>query len=89
MILVKEQPLMKCGHVANAIDANGNPICAICYGFTPDAKIIANKKPNLEGRKARCNECGKVTGSSYSLPFFRYRPNEDYDTYYCGCHGWG
>lgn len=75
--------LMKCGHTAMARDDKGNPVCPICMCIE-----IANAKPNLEGRKARCSYCGYETPSKVSLPFFEYLPNEKYDSYYCGCRGW-
>ncbi len=82
------KPLMKCGHAAN-VTSNGKPACAICF-----CTEIAEKQPNLEGRKAKCCYCGKIAnsngeGSGYKeLPFFEYKPNEEYDSYYCGCKGW-
>ena len=79
--------MMKCGHAANAVDKDGNPCCAICAGYTPDAFIAADTMPDLTGRKARCS-CGKIVESNVNLPFFEYRPNAEYDSYYCGCWGW-
>jgi len=26
--------------------------------------------------------------SSLKLPFFKHKPDSDYDEYYCGCWGW-
>jgi hypothetical protein len=69
----EEKPLMKCGHTANAIDADGNPVCAICIGINPGATKIDTKKPSLDGRTARCSSCGRTTPSSYGLPFFEYQ----------------
>lgn len=81
--------LMRCGHAANAVDhATGKPVCAICIGLTPDAEIVAEKQPDLKGRKARCVYCKREVDSSTSLAFFEYRPNESSDRYYCGCLGW-
>lgn len=80
--------MMKCGHVANAIDEAGNPVCVICVGITPNATIVAEDVPNLDGREAACPYCNKKTKSSTDLPFFDYRPNETHDSYYCGCFGW-
>ena len=79
--------MMKCRHAANATH-NGKPVCAICFGLTPDAEILADTAPDLTGRKARCGFCGKLTDSKISLPFFEYRPDMDTDSYYCGCWGW-
>ena len=80
--------MMKCGHAANAVTADGKPCCAICAGYTPDAFIAADTMPDLTGRKARCNYCGEIVDSKASLPFFEYRPDMDTDSYYCGCWGW-
>lgn len=77
------EELMKCGHVSMARDDKGNPYCLIC-----DCKEVEDSKPNLEGRMAHCTECASVTNSKWSLPFFGYNEDKDYDSYYCGCHGW-
>lgn len=37
--------------------------------------------------KPRC-VCQTEIASNLNLPFFEYRPNEDFDFFYCGCHGW-
>ena len=79
--------MMKCGHAANATH-DGKPICAICFGITPDAEIIADTAPDLTGRKARCKYCSEVRDSKASLPFFEYRPKQKTDSFYCGCRGW-
>lgn len=38
-------------------------------------------------RRARCFQCGYVTASDPDLPFYRLRPEEAVDEYYCGCRG--
>lgn len=76
------KPLMKCGHTANAETFSGQPCCVIC-GCT---EIV--ERPSLKGRKAKCAYCGKIKDSDYNLPFFEYRPDREYDSYYCGCGGW-
>ena len=40
-------------------------------------------KPECGGERCMCEEESHV-----SLPFFRYRPEKEYDEYYCGCWGW-
>ena len=82
------KPLMKCGHAANAVDKNGNPCCAICAGFTPNAFIVDDSAPDLTGRKARCMFCGAERDSSPELPFFEHKHDKEYDIFYCGCWGW-
>ena len=77
------KPLMKCGHIANGTTIDGKPYCVIC-----NCGEIADKKPNLNGRKAKCFYCGKITESNENLPFFEYKPNEEFDFYYDGCFGW-
>jgi hypothetical protein len=83
-----ELPMMKCGHRAQATDKSGKPICAICFGLTPDAEIVDEAPPDLTGREATCCCCRKATKSSPELPFFTYRENYSTDSYYCGCRGW-
>ena len=67
--------LMKCGHVANAIDKNGKPVCAICApgvdGVTVES-VTDSETGGLEARKARwCSlpkreprKCGLSTRSA-------------------------
>ena len=90
--------LMKCGHIAQGINAKtGKPTCLICVGLTPDAEIVDDAPPSLlEGRMAECcyshgrdgRPCKKKVPSSYSLPFFEHRPDKETDQWYCGCWGW-
>ena len=86
--------LMKCGHTANStiIDDAGNklPACVICCCTEVD-----NNRPSLEGRKARCCDCGKLVDSDWKLPFFKYKgtwykvfKKVNEDEFYCGCNGW-
>lgn len=79
-----ENNLMSCGHIANAKNSLDNPCCVIC-----DCDTLAQKQiVSLEGRKAKCNECNCVVDSDTNLAFFEYKPNEEFDSYYCGCKGW-
>lgn len=81
------KPMMKCGHTANATYNDGKPCCIICLGIDPGATQIANTMPDLIYRMARCGYCGDTTPSSTNLPFFEYKPKQEYDSYYCGCGG--
>lgn len=80
---MSDMPFMKCGHTANSKTSSGRPYCVIC-----NCDTVAEAKPDLTGRKAKCGWCGKETTSDFNLPFFEYKPNEEYDEYYCGCEGW-
>lgn len=83
--------LMKCGHVANAIDADGKPICVICFGIRKGAKEVErelDENETIPNRYARCMYCGKKVESRWNLPFFEYKPEENFDEFYCGCGGW-
>lgn len=80
--------IMKCGHAANGVDKDGKPYCVICAGLTPNAYIVDDNVPDLTGRKARCSQCGCIVPSNANLFLFEYRPNWDYDKFYCGCGGW-
>lgn len=78
--------MMKCGHTANAVsirDGQKIPYCIICGCAT-----IEPNKPVLTGRKAKCIWCDQIRESDDHLPYFEYKPNSDFDSYYCGCGGW-
>ena len=79
--------LMKCGHIGYGETTDGKPYCIIC-----DCDILDDAPLDLTTRKARCPHCGKITQSSYNLPFFepkeKFNPKGQYDSYYCGCEGW-
>lgn len=91
---MREIYLMKCGHVSNAqlVKENGEriPSCVICACSEIEKKCEG--KEGLEGRKAICSQhkytVNKPVDSHWGLPFFEYRPDKDYDLYYCGCWGW-
>ena len=53
-----------------------------------DCTELADENPSLQGRKAKCSFCGQIKDSDYDLPFFEYKPDKEYDEYYCGCGGW-
>jgi hypothetical protein len=84
--------LMKCGHLGTGrLHPSGKPICAICAGRTADAETIEREchgTEGLEGRTARCSQCGGLSPSRWELPFFEYKPNLEHDWYYNGCRGW-
>ena len=80
-------PLMKCGHTANALTGNGEPVCAICAGVVAEAYEV-DEKEDLTGRTAQCTSCNTKRDSSYDLAFFKYQPDKKMDSYYCGCRGW-
>lgn len=84
----KKPPLMKCGHVAQGEDGDGNPVCIICIGIKEGAREVDPHPPELKGRMAECTDCGKTVESSYDLPFFAHYPDREKDSYYCGCWGW-
>lgn len=86
--------MMKCGHAANARKSGtSDPVCAICIGIDPGADQVA-EAPNLSNRMAICTYRGGQRGvhgkvkSNTDLPFFELRDKEEFDLYYCGCHGW-
>lgn len=80
--------LMSCGCAANARmsrpDGRGLvPGCLAHCNTTP-----MPVPPKLEGREASCSHCGKRAPSSERLAFFRHRPADETDQFYCGCWGW-
>ena len=69
---MSKKVLMECGHVANGVDEDNNPVCVICLGIHPGA-TIPKGVPDLKNRKAVCTDCRRTTKSSLDLPFFEYR----------------
>ena len=49
---------------------------------------IAPATPDHSGRKAKCDICPNMETGSRKLAFFGYRPEKEFDSYYCGCKGW-
>ena len=97
-------PLMKCGCVAQAIWKDKPVCAIhFGIGDNAGAEP-ADVQPNLEGRKAKCcyshsspsnpfkeNSFDRLVDtvpSSLKLPFFEYKPDQEYDKFYCGCWGW-
>lgn len=81
--------LMECGHVANAreVKPDGTSIayCVICGCTKVSAKNIDRVSEN---KQAKCIYCGDLVVSDHQLAFFRSIPEQQYDSYYCGCRGW-
>jgi hypothetical protein len=44
--------------------------------------------PNTARKAKCCYSCGALSESNPKLPFFKAKPECDYDEYYCGCYGW-
>lgn len=78
---MSNKPMMKCGHTANATTNDGRPCCVICECYE------TRELPDISNRVMKCS-CGKTLPSDFSAPFFEYRPNSDFDSFYCGCWGW-
>jgi hypothetical protein len=54
-----------------------------------DEPCVDNNFPIVEVRMAQCAmNCGSTVPSDAGLPFFWSKPDQPYDTYYCGCIGW-
>ena len=83
-----EQPMMKCGHAANGVKDNGDPVCVICVGDGTGYDEVDDDAPSLEGRMSICLYCKRTRPSHTGLPFFSYRPDKKYDEHYDGCMGW-
>jgi hypothetical protein len=64
------QPMMACGHAANARTGDGKPCCVICAGIHAGAETVTDS-PNMTGRMARCS-CGRTVPSSVDLAFFEF-----------------
>lgn len=86
--------LMTCGHISQGLwhkeDGTDVPVCVICGCAEIEKECTGTD--GLEGRQATCsshkNGHAVPVQSKWELPFFRYRPDREYDDYYCGCWGW-
>jgi hypothetical protein len=70
-------------------DGDWRAVCNDCFTTFRVALCDYRKthgQPNAYGQRLPFAS-GPVI-SSNSLPFFQPRPDEDFDTYYCGCRGW-
>lgn len=87
--------IMKCGHTSNSYitmsDGTHKPVCLICDCMDILREVTA-PTDGLDDRMAICTQhkygISKPVQSNWSLPFFQYRPDHKYDSYYCGCWGW-
>lgn len=87
------KPMMACGHRANGEElTDDGPIacCVICaHRDRTDYRTVAENPPDLSERKARCGSCRTLASSENpALAFFSYRPDHEFDSFYCGCRGW-
>lgn len=39
-------------------------------------------------KKSKCCQCGQLSYSDKELPYYREKPDLEYNEYYCGCRGW-
>ena len=85
-----KETLMACGCVAQGVSlAKMKPVCIVHLGFNKAAEEPVKEMPNLSGRKSKCRYCSKMdVDSSFKLPYFNHRTDQDTDTFYCGCAGW-
>jgi hypothetical protein len=75
--------LMACGHTPQVHDKDGNPKCVLC-----DESSVAQEQINLEGRESKCMYCGRRKPSRFTLPFFRFNRDREYDEHDDGCRGY-
>lgn len=86
------KPLMECGHTANAVTQEGAPVCIIDAGIVPGAYTVAASEPDLTGRMMTCNghrgSAPREVPSRAQAAFFKHQPDNECDSFYCGCWGW-
>ncbi len=78
-------PLMKCGHIANAQTLTGQPCCVICECYEVNTETLVI---DVSNRQMKCSQCGHIEKSNTNAAFFEYCPTYEFDRYYCGCYGW-
>lgn len=84
----KKQIFMTCGHTANSkiwYNNEQHPYCAICGCSTT---LNDFNKVDFTKRKMKCSQCGLTRTSIPTEAFFKYQPDKEYDSFYCGCDGW-
>ncbi len=72
-----------CGEVADEPNLSGRMARCSCYGM-----IVGRKNETWYPQMMNGNRCGSIVPSSTDLPFFEYRPNFEFDKFYCGCQSW-
>ena len=73
--------ILTCGCAAYARNEQGQECCTL-HANTEFMEV------DLTGRIAKCDMCSNTQKSSENLAFFKYKPNSNTDSYYCGCWGW-
>lgn len=94
MTLRQTPKIMKCGCAANAkcdkfqgVEYKPAKECCLHHMCFEEAE----EQPNIEGRFARCSyyrTCKTQVASNFNLAFFSYRPEKEFDDFFCGCKGW-
>lgn len=79
-----KKALLKCGCVSSAYTSDGEPFCIVHDCFD----VAEYNLELIKKRTAKCEYCKKKVESNLDLPFFEYKPEYDFDSYYCGCRGW-
>ena len=47
------------------------------------------RRVHEKDRLCRCSQCSITYHLSNEMaPFFKARPDKEFDDYYCGCYGW-
>lgn len=66
----------RCAYYGSTFERPGARFGCSCYQCA--------KRYRTEGKRT----CKCERDSSTNLAFFEHRPDEKYDQFYCGCHGW-
>ncbi len=66
---------------------NLQPMCSPCNSAKGDKLPEVLPTPQYLDRIAICGGCGAMEDSNAELFAFRYSPDKDFDTWYCGCRG--
>lgn len=60
------------------------------YGTIPKTRNHESNHGCKRGEPCLCEEPsdGGEKWAKYGLAFFEHKPKQEYDEFYCGCHGW-
>lgn len=78
---------MKCGHSPNStifINGEWRAYCAIC----DCDEVVPITDSDTKNKEMKCSCCGRILPSNNQAAFFKFEPNQKYDSFYCGCQGW-
>jgi hypothetical protein len=76
-----------CEPMEEAPDLTGRTAKCTYFGRSKPKRRYANDECNYGCYRNPVCQCGKEP-SRFDLAFFKHKPDEEHDEFYCGCFGW-